>query len=183
MYLNDERFGDVIRRTYSGSGECPSGAVYETVNDGWLIVNAGYFENLLNGCVSSIISSDYVKAQFRQEIIEEYLEEQRQAKKHRGSNLAQVNKKRKAEGAFRKKEVIAMVLQGFTKDEIMEMTGYSKSTVNKALQGLDSLEVAVLYNSYRNSTFTDVPPENLNAFTRAGCNYKAFRKWLSGRGK
>lgn len=182
MYLYDERFGGVVVSSYTGSEGYSLSGVYETVNDNWLIVSTNTFENLLYKRKTCLMSKEEVKEQVRQEIIEEYLEEQRQAKLHRESNLAPVNKKRKKEGEIRKNKIIAMVLEGYIKDEIMSCEGYSKSTVNKALQGIDELEMLEMYHQNKNKIYRNVPTENLNAFIKAGCNYKAFRRWLADKG-
>lgn len=183
MYLNDERFGSVIYSTYGNEDALVIDGVYETVNDNWLIVERRKFEKMLrNGCVTFGVSLSEAKEQLRDEIIAEYLEQQaKKSEQKKTARLFALNKQRRREADVRRVQIVALMLQGFSKKEIQSRLNLGKTTVNKALHGLILEDVTGMYSEYKSSYFENVSSKQISDFIKADCDYKAYRRVLENQ--
>lgn len=159
---------------------------YETPDDAYLIVNTDIFEGLLhNGTAVYEQEQDYgvIKGLYGKRIIEEYLAEQERLRLERIQNnkrtrINNANKARAFKKECVKKDILKAVLQGYLIQDIITLTGLSRSEVYKLVADLN---VDFVKYIYPDSKGIDIPKEDVEQFINLDCNYKKYRKYLGDR--
>lgn len=179
--------------------------VYSTVNDKYLLISKELFHYIVGNlrAISSdlittdekqiVISERYydfltkgspsveaIEELYGATIIQRYFERQKQENNTKKlKNLSRGNHKHKAYADNRRAWIISLVLSKYTKKDIEEMVGVSRSTVDRALRGLDALTLSSIVAQYKEVYFYDLDQQAYKEFIGVGCSYAKFRKLLA----
>ena len=182
-FINDEKLQGVVTSLYyDNDNKCHRG-IYETCDDAWLLVNINVLEKLLyQGVVASQLDIEDVEKIYGDDIIQRYLARQKQNSKSNSlKNLEEGRRVHKRSSETRKAKIIALVIQGYAKEQIESEVGVCRSTIDKILHDLKQGELLDLFNKYRDNLFSEVSGSSLNDFISVGCSYSKYHKLLQNK--
>ena len=136
-------------------------------------------EQCYSSPTKSSLSIEEVEELYGEIIIQRHLNKQEQEKyARRMSNLRKGSSVHKANADIRKAQIIALVLDGYIKQDIERMLGVSRSTIDRALRGLTPELFDSIVERYKNTVFAIMGCCNHDEFCSVDCSYSKFRKLL-----
>lgn len=129
--------------------------------------------------VLDIFSLEEVDAACGNEIIERHDELSAiKTQKAKENNLVKAREARSNQSQHIQATIIKAVLEGCTKQEIEYKLGYCRTTINKALRGLDEDSFKALWLKYREIVFENVDRGLYADFITCKCDYKLYMEHL-----
>jgi len=126
------------------------------------------------------LSIEDIEALYGETIIRRYLERQRQEKQVRKlSNLSRGTSSHKANANFRHAQIISLVLNRISKQDIMTCLRVSRSTIDRALRGLDAKRLSDIVAQYQETIFANLDKQAYKEFIESGCSYAKFHKKMT----
>lgn len=181
-FVNDERLQAVITDQYWDSEMRRVSGIYKTCDDDFCLISSCTLDSLMHeGSYSGCMSLEEAEEQYGDEIVRRYFEKQKQlGQDRRMENLFRGIEIHKEAAQNRRAQIIAMVINGYSKQETEEYLNICRSTVDNALKGISAEYVRDLYN-FKQSVFKNVSGERLEKFIEAGCSYRQYRKLLQSQ--
>lgn len=189
---------EIIRDTFD--------EVYSTTNDRYLLISKELFHYIVGNMRAALdtlipadekqilvsekyydfltkndLSIEDIESLYGDTIIQRYLDNQRKESRARQmSNLCKGNIAHRENASYRRAQIISLILNRYTKQEIEDILGISRSTIDRALRGLDSLKLRDIIVQYTGSVFKNFDWDLYGVFVGVECSYSKFRKLLAG---
>lgn len=124
-----------------------------------------------------LISKTYYDFLLRQAMSFEQQRQDRDLRKM--ENLRRGSIVNKARADYRKAQILSMIIAGASKQSVEDTLLISRSTVDRALRGLDCEKMRSIVQGYSDTVFSGLDESKYKKFISVGCSYAKFRKLLS----
>lgn len=187
----------VVSGYINGEGKGVAG-VYTTVDDSFLVVRVSVFNELFSLAEARRtspmeMSFKEAKEKYGDQIIDEFFEANGMLDEYGERCLnpsytpaRRENQKKATIANIKKSEynkalIIHAVLEGLTKVGIENSLGFSRPTINKAVNALTKQDFERLWGIYKETVFAGIDLDTYRLFLHHNCDYKAWRAYLCAK--
>lgn len=187
----------VVNRYVDGEGNEVAGA-YTTVDGSYLVVRVSVFKDLLSSAETGVsspaeMSFEEAEKKYGDAIIDKFLDANGMLSEFgercltpvvidgRKENQKKATKANVERGNYNQAVIIKAVMRGMAKLDIERSLGFSRPTINKAVNALTKDAFKAIWKKYRDTVFADMEWLDYKSFMIFDCNYKKWLAHLSAR--